>query len=334
MRALVTGGGGFLGRYIVEELLARGDAVRVLGRSPYPELERLGVQTVQADIRDEAAVVRACEKVDVVFHVAALPLLWGKFEDLYGTHVEGTKNVLKGCRAHRVPKLVYTSTPSVVFEQTDLCGVDESHPYPERYICHYPATKAIAERLVLRANGSEGLLATALRPHLIWGPRDRHLIPGVLRRARAGRLFIVGDGSNRVDITYVENAAWAHLLAADRLEPGSPVAGRAYFISQGEPVLLWDFINRLLESLGIAKITRAVPYRAAWMLGAVSEILHGLLPLRGEPRMTRFLASQLARSHYFDLSRARRDLGYAPRVSTAEGLERLVRALEDSRTKG
>lgn len=328
MRALVTGGGGFLGRYIVEELLARGDSVRVLGRSSYPELQRPGVATLRADIRDEAAVVRACEQVDVVFHVAAVPLLWGQFGELYSIHVQGTKNVLRGCHTHRVPKLVYTSTPSVVFDQTDLCGVDESYPYPDCYICHYPATKAIAERLVLQANGEEGLLTTALRPHLIWGPRDRHLIPGVLQRAKAGRLFIVGDGTNRVDITYVENAAWAHLLAADRLEPGSPVAGQAYFISQGEPVVLWDFINQLLERLGVAKITRAVPYRAAWMMGAVLEIVHGLLSLRAEPRMTRFLASQLARSHYFDISRARRDLGYTPRVSTAEGLERLVRALE------
>lgn len=324
MKALVTGGGGFLGRYIVEQLLSRGDSVRVLGRSRYPELEQLGVETVQADIRDEAAVVKGCEKVDIVFHAASLPVLWGKWEELYSINVDGTKNVLKGCRVQGVSRLVYTSTPSVVYHQTDLCAVDEAYPYPDRYICYYPQTKSIAERLALGANGEGGLLTTALRPHLIWGPRDRHLIPKVLERARARQLFIVGDGSNRVDITYVENAALAHLLAADHLKAGSPVAGQSYFISQGEPVNLWEFINQLLESLGIPKITKSVSYGSAWSIGALSEFLYGIFPLRGEPRMTRFLASQLARSHYFDISRARRDFGYSPRVSTLEGLERFV----------
>jgi nucleoside-diphosphate-sugar epimerase len=324
MKALVTGGGGFLGRYIVEKLMARGDSVRALGRSRYPELEKLGVETVQADLRDQAAVVKACERVDVVFHAAALPAIWGKWEDFYGINVEGTKNVLAGCREHGVSRLVYTSTPSVVFDQSDLCNVNETYPYPNRYNCYYPMTKAIAERLAIEANGKDGLLTTSLRPHLVWGPRDKHLIPRVLQRARAGQLFIVGDGTNKVDITCVENAADAHLLAADHLRVGSPVAGQIYFISQGEPVVLWDFINRLLERLGIPKITKAISYGTAKSIGAVLELVYKVLSLNGEPRMTRFLAAQLARSHYFDISKARCDFGYSPRITTSEGLERLV----------
>lgn len=324
MKALVTGGGGFLGRYIVEKLVARGDFVRTLARGRYPELERLGVETVQADLRDGSAVAKACEGIDVVFHVAALPAVWGKWSDFYGINVRGTENVLAGCRAQRVPRLVHTSTPSVVFGQSDLCNIDETCPYPASYNCYYPATKAIAERLVIAANGQENLWTTALRPHLVWGPRDNHLIPKVLQRAKAGQLFIVGDGTNRVDITYVENAADAHLQAADRLTAGSAVAGQVYFISQGEPVVLWDFVNRLLERLGIAKVTKAISYRTAKSLGGALEAVHTLLFLSREPRMTRFLAAQLAKSHYFDISKARRDFGYAPRVSTAEGLERLV----------
>jgi nucleoside-diphosphate-sugar epimerase len=232
--------------------------------------------------------------------------------------------VLIGCKVHAVPRLIYTSTPSVVFDQSDLRNVDETYPYPVRYNCYYPATKAMAERCVIDANGKDGLLTASLRPHLVWGPRDRHLIPRVLQRARAGRLFIVGDGTNRVDITYVENAAEAHLQAADHLNVGSPVAGQAYFISQGEPVVLWEFINQLLEALGIPRVTKSISYATGRSIGAVLELLHTVLPLSAEPRMTRFLASQLARSHYFDISKAQRDFGYFPRITTSEGLERLV----------
>lgn len=324
MKALVTGGGGFLGRYIVEKLVGRGDSVRVLGRNRYPELERLGIEAIQADLRDERAVIKACEKLDVVFHVAALPALWGRWKDFYGINVEGTEAVLAGCRAHGVPKLVYTSTPSVVFDRSDLRNADESRLYPSSYNCYYPQTKAMAEKLVMEANGRDGLLTTSLRPHLVWGPRDNHLIPKILERAKARQLFIVGDRSNRVDITYVENAADAHLQAADHLNAGSPVAGQVYFISQGEPVVLWDFVNRLLDRLGIPKITKTISHGAALGIGAVLEFVYTILPLKGEPRMTRFLASQLARSHYFDISRARRDFGYEPKISIAEGLERLV----------
>lgn len=328
VKALVTGGGGFLGRYIVEKLVARGNSVRVLGRGRYPDLEKLSVETARADLREADAVVKACEKIDVVFHVAALPAIWGKWNDFYSINVEGTKNILAGCRAQGVSRLVYTSTPSVVFDQTDLCNIDETAPYPSSYNCYYPETKAIAERLVISANGSDGLLTTSLRPHLVWGPRDNHLIPKVLERAKSGQLFIVGDGLNKVDITYVENAADAHLQAADHLREGSAVAGQAYFISQGEPVLLWDFINQLLERLGIPKVTKTLSYRAARSIGAALELIHTVFSLRGEPRMTCFLASSLARSHYFDISRARRDFGYSPRISTAEGLERLVAYLQ------
>jgi nucleoside-diphosphate-sugar epimerase len=326
MRALVTGGGGFLGRHIVEKLIARGDSVRAMARNRYPEIAALGVEMVQADIQDRDAVFRACTGVDCVFHVAALPLLWGPWEAFHGTNVVGTLNVIDACRARGVGRLVYTSTPSVVFDEGDLENADETRPYPARHGASYPATKAIAERAVVAASGGD-LLTASLRPHLVWGPRDNHLIPRIVRRARAGQLMIVGDGRNKVDITYVENAADAHLLAADRLKPGSPVAGQCYFISQGEPVVLWEFLNRLLERLGLPPITRRIPYPAARALGAALETAHSLLGRSGEPRMTRYLAAQLAHSHWFDIGKARRELGYEPRVSTTEGLDRLVATL-------
>lgn len=328
MKALVTGGGGFLGRHIATKLLARGDQVRVLGRRQYPDLEKMGAETVRADLQDAAAVGRACAGMDAVFHVAARAGYWGSWASYYGPNVVGTQNVLTGCLKAGARKLIYTSTPSVVSAPGNLEHADERAPYPARYECPYPATKAQAERLILEANGTDGLLTISLRPHLIYGPGDPHLFPRIIDRARRGLLVQVGDGTNRVDVTYVENAADAHLLASDRLGDGSPVGGQAYFISQGTPVALWPWINSILTALGIPGVHRTISHGAARTVGAAMEMAYTVLPLRGEPRMTRFLADQLATSHYFDISKARKDLGYEPRVGTEEGLERTLKALK------
>lgn len=323
MFALVTGAGGFLGQYIVEQLVARGDRVRGFSRRAYPALEALGVEQHAGDIRDAAAVARACAGVDVVIHTAALAGIWGPWEKYHGINTQGTENVLAGCRQHGVGRLVYSSSPSVTFAAADQCGIDETTPYAETYLCHYPHTKALAEQAVLAANGHEGLLTCALRPHLIWGPRDQHLIPRLLQRAREGKLRRVGDGSNRIDTIYVENAAEAHLLAADRLVPGSPVAGQAYFLSQGQPVNCWDWIDEILKLGGLPPVAHEVWYGTAWYTGWALETFYGLIGNDEEPRMTRFLAAQLATSHWFNIDKARRDLGYAPRIDQAEGMRRL-----------
>ena len=319
MKALVTGGGGFLGRSIVMKLLARGDTVRVLGRRPYPDLAALGVEPVRGDLQDAAAVQLACLGMDTVFHVAARAGYWGSWDSYYGPNVIGTENVLSGCRKAGVRKLIYTSTPSVVSARGNLEHVDERAPYGEKFVCPYPATKAQAEQLVLKANGTDGLLTISVRPHLIFGPGDPHLFPRIIERGQNDQLIQVGNGANKVDVVYVENAADAHLLAADRLGQ-APIDGQAYFISQGAPVVLWAWINTILERLGLPRVRRKMSYRTARTVGAVLEIAYTVLPLRGEPRMTRFLADQLATSHYFDISKARRELGYEPRISTEEGL--------------
>jgi len=326
MKALVTGGGGFLGGRIVRRLRERGDDVVVLGRRRYPHLEALGVPCLRGDVRDPDAVARAARGADVVFHVAALTGVWGRRRDFQSINVGGTKNVLAACRAEGVPRLVYTSSPSVVFGRDDLCGADESRPYPERFLAPYPESKVAAERLVLEADG-DSLATVALRPHLIWGPGDPHLVPRVVERARRGKLKQVGDGANRVDLTYIDNAAEAHLLAADRLAPGSPCAGKPYFISDGAPVRLWDWINDLLRRLGLPPVTRRVSYRTAYAAGAILETVHGIAFPKREPAMTRFVASQLAKSHYFYIEAAKRDLAYRTVVTSEEGLERLVRWL-------
>jgi nucleoside-diphosphate-sugar epimerase len=328
MHALVTGGGGFLGEYIVRALIARGDRVRSFGRGHYPTLSSLGVDVVRGDIRDEASITAACQGVDCMFHVAAVPGI-GMRESVYDSiNRVGTENVLAACRTNSVARLVYTSSPSVVFAGRDQCGIDETTDYDFEWLranrAYYSLSKALAERSVLAANG-DGLKTCALRPHLIWGPGDTHLIPRLIARARSGRLRRVGDGTNVVDITYVENAADVHLQAADALaEPNSPPAGKAYFISQGEPVNCWQWIDEILALVDLPPVRRSISLKSAWRVGAVCERVWELLRLKGEPPMTRFLAAQLATSHWFDISAARRDLGYEPRVSTAEGMQRLA----------
>lgn len=327
MFVLVTGANGFLGRYVVEAHLARGDRVRAMVRRPQPMLEELGAEIAIGDLRDRAAVFCACENIDAVQHVAAVPGVWGPWEHYYDANVLGTLHLLDACHAHGVGRLAFTSSPSVTFNGTNQDGVDESTAYSDRWLCHYPHTKAIAEREVLSRNNSQttkGTLFTcALRPHLIWGPRDSHLIPRLIERARSGRLRQVGDGKNLIDTIFVENAADAQLLAVDRLEPGSPVCGQAYFLSQDEPVECWSWINSILELAGLPPVEKKISADTAWNLGATLEAAWGTLRLPGEPPMTRFVAAQLSTSHYFNIEKAKQQLGYSPRISTQAGLNKL-----------
>ncbi|MGE3314969.1 MAG: NAD-dependent epimerase/dehydratase family protein [Planctomycetaceae bacterium] len=323
MKALVTGGGGFLGLYLVEQLVARGDTVRSFSRARYTRLDELGVEQHSGDIQDRSAVARACDGVEAVFHTAAVPGIWGPWKHFHGINTIGTENVLAACNAHRVPKLIYTSSPSVIYDGREHRNVNEDYPYPARYLCHYPHSKALAEKAVLAANGRNGLATVALRPHLIWGPRDNHLIPRLIARARSGKLKRVGNGDNLISVSYVENAAAAHLQAADSLHIGSPSAGRAYFINEIEPVNLWKWVDDILSRAGLPAVRKHVSAKAAKVAGAVLEAVYGTLGIQSEPLMTRFLASQLSGSHYYDVARARRDFGYNPQVPFEEGMRRL-----------
>jgi 2-alkyl-3-oxoalkanoate reductase len=327
MNILVTGGGGFLGSHLSCRLQEMGHRVSVLGRRRYPELPENIIQ-FQANLRDPKAVSQACRDQDSVFHAGALPGIWGSKRDFYDTNVDGTRHVIEGCIEHGVRKLVFTSSPSVIYNQTDMENVDESSPYPSHYLSDYPKTKALAEQQVVAANGQQGLLTVCLRPHLIWGPGDPHLVPRIIEQAKKGQLVRVGEGTNRVDIIYIDNAVEGHIRAWQALEPGSPVAGKCYFLSDGEPVVLWDWINQLLASLGIRPVTKSISYGMAKNLGRILEGVYRVFGLAGEPRMTRFLAGQLATSHYFDISRARRDFNYEVRVSPEEGMKRLLKSLE------
>lgn len=322
-RVLVTGAGGFLGQYVVEKLIARGDHVRAIGRGDYPALKKLGVETRKVDLRDRKSVVDACEGMDVVQHIAAIAGIFGAWKEFYEINFVGTENIVHGCQKHGIGRLVYTSSPSVTFAGTDQLGIDETAPYPDKWLCYYPQTKAMAEQLVLKSNAQGKLTTCALRPHLIWGPRDQHLIPRLLDRARQKKLRIVGDGKSLVDMIYVENAADAQLLASDAMQRNPSIGGSAYFLSQGEPVNCWEWINDILKLAKIPPVEKKISLRTAWIAGSILESAYKLLGRTDEPRMTRFLAAQLATSHYFSIEKAKRELGYAPAISTAEGMKRL-----------
>jgi nucleoside-diphosphate-sugar epimerase len=322
-RALVTGGSGFLGKAIIQRLLARAYEVRSLCRRDDPELRALGVETIRGDVADPEPVLAAASGCEVIFHAAAKTGTWGSSRAYHATNVRGTDNVIAACRQHGIGKLVYTSTPSVIYGGHDIQGADESLPYPTQYQAHYPRTKALAEQRVLAANDGT-LSAVALRPHLIWGPGDNQLIPRIIARAKAGTLRLVGDGTKRIDSVYIDNAADAHLLAFDRLRPGAACAGKAYFITQGEPLPVSELVNRILATAGLPPVRRSIPPRVAYFLGWVCELAYTVLRIDDEPPMTRFLAQQLSTAHWFDITAARRDLGYTPAVSIDAGLQRLA----------
>lgn len=330
MRVLVTGGGGFLGGVIVRMLVERGDEVVSFSRGEYPQLKALGVKQIRGALEARDAVVNAARGCETIFHVAAKAGIWGAYQDFYDANVTGTVNVLEACRVHGIPRLVHTSSPSVVFDGTDVEGGDESLPYPSRYEAHYPATKALAEQMVLAAN-SPALATVALRPHLIWGPGDNHLVPRIIAKARAGRLRRIGSRDCLVDTVYVDNAARAHLQAADRLVPGGVPCGKAYFISNDEPLPLWEMVNRILAAAQLPPVTRTVSPAVAYAAGVLCEGLWNLLRLQGEPPMTRFVAHELATAHWFKMDTARRDLGYQPEISIDEGLIRLEQWLRQER---
>ena len=329
MKVLISGGSGFLGRNLASRLLERGDAVRVLCRGDAPELLKMGVEVARGDVGDRESFVEAAAGCDAVVHSAARVGSWGPYEEFFRTNVTGTENAIAACRENRINKLVYTSTPSVVHGGGDVEGADESLPYASKFDAYYPKTKAIAERALLSASDAS-LGTVALRPHLIWGPGDTQLLPRFAEKWRAGRLRLCSGPPKLVDTVYIDNAVHAHLQALDRLTPGAPCAGRAYFITNGEPLPIDEVINSVLAVAGLGPVKKRISPQVAWLAGVACEALYGALRIKKEPPITRFVAHQLSTAHWFDIAAARRDLGYDPKVTFEEGLKRLRASLTET----
>lgn len=326
MKALVTGGGGFLGSAITKTLQKKGDEVRTIQRGEYPFLQELGIEVCKGDLTNFDDINNAAKDCDVIFHVAAKAGVWGDYQDYYQANVVATKNVIEACRSNKVGNLVYTSTPSVVFDGENEEGINESVPYAKKFFNAYQKTKAEAEQLVLKANSSS-LKTVALRPHLIWGPGDNHLVPRIINRAKAGRLKLVGENNYKVDSCYIDNAANAHVLAAEELMTDSKCAGKSYFISNDEPISMAELINKILNAAELPPVSKRVTEKLAYYIGAILEVTYKTLNIKSEPIMTRFVAKQLSTAHWFDLTAAKQDFGYRTDISIDDGMQRLKESL-------
>jgi len=322
VRILITGGTGFLGRRVAALALARGHRVRLLGRDfgAVGDLLAAGAEGWRADLRDPAAVRRACAGTDAVIHAGALSVPWGPRAEFFAVNVGGTASIIAGCRAAGVARLVYISSPSVTFTGRDVCDETEAAPYPRHFASVYSLTKKLGEDRV-NAAAYDGLATTILRPKAIFGPGDNALLPRLLDAARRGRLIRIGDGQNRVDLTYVDNVAHATLLALD-----APTAvGRTYTITNDAHPCLWDVIGAVLRGVGLSDTPRPVSLPAAL---AVAGLMEARARLTGqEPLLTRYSAAILARTQTYDIAAARRDLGYTPLVSLEDGIARTLAAL-------
>ena len=327
MKVLVTGGGGFLGSAICRQLLARGDEVTAYQRSASEELEKLGIRIIQGSITDAELLNTALKGVDAVIHTAAKAGIWGAYDDYFSPNVTGTENVISACLNNGIQKLVFTSSPSVTHADGDIEGGDESLPYAEHYNSPYPATKALAEQMVMAANCPE-LNTVSLRPHLIWGPGDNHLLPKLLERAKSGKLKLPGP-DKLIDTIYIDNAAKAHLLALDRLQSDpETIGGKTYFVSNDEPLPQSQIIGGLLKAAGLEVDIQSISPRIAIAAGTLLETGWKLFGLKSEPPITRWSAEHLSTAHWYDISAAKRDLGYTVDISITEGLEKLATSLK------
>lgn len=321
-KILVTGGGGFVGRALIKRLLDQGFMVSSISRNRYPTLDQWGVKQAIGDLRNRTFVREAIQNHQIIFHVAAKAGYWGSYTEYYQSNVVATRNLLEeGARAG-IEQFIYTSSASAVFGGKPIENGHRNKPYPRKPLNAYTKTKALAEQLVL-SEESFPFKRLALRPHIIWGPGDRHLVPRLLARAEAGKLKQIGRGNNIIDSVHIENFIDAQLLAMNALETKKQVNRQAYFVTNDDPVNLWDFINQILTQAGLDPVKSHIPARIAKSLSWLLTGFHKTFNPKQEPLLTPFLVDELAKSHWFDITDTKKDLGYEPKISLIQGLNQL-----------
>jgi nucleoside-diphosphate-sugar epimerase len=322
MKALVTGATGFLGGALARRLHSMGWDVTAAGRSQggLAELHSLGIQTVQAELSDGQAILRACKDQEIVFHCGAFSSPWGKSTEFYTANVLGTENVIRACMENQVNRLAYVSTPSVYFRYEPRLNVREDAELPPP-VNEYSRTKQMAEAKI-DAAFNEGLPVVTIRPRGIFGPRDTSILPRLIQRLQSGRMRIIGDGENITDMTFVENVVDALVLCA---ESPAENLGKKYNITNGEPFHLWRMIERVCGQLNLEFPARKIPYNIAHNLAAVLEAVYRALPSQPEPPLTCYSVFVISQNATLDISAAKKELGYQPKISMDEGFEKFVR---------
>ncbi len=328
MKVLVTGASGFLGGALIKRLCAEGHTVVGVSRSE-PKWEHIRFTWVKMDLCQKDSYEHLAGSFDVVMHTAAKAGIWGSYDDYYTANVLATEWLLEKSVSWGVKAFVYTSSPSVVFDgYKNLMNVNESVAYPQKYYCYYSQTKMLAEKLVM--SKKHLFKVVALRPHLIYGPGDNHLLPRIIEKANKGKLKKIGGHKNKVDIIYIDNCVQGHMQALDSIMGlgADQLNGKAYFIADEKPVVLWDWVNQVLLALGFKPVVSSVPFYLAYVLGLFFEFVFKILGIKSEPPLTRFVVNSLATDHYFDQSAAKNDFGYLAKVSQEEAFEKTVNHLK------
>ena len=328
MKVLITGATGFLGGKLARRLQGMGWDVSGLGRNAetLDELRASDIKAVQARLEDSRAIASACKGQEIVFHCGALSSPWGMAKDFYNANVLGTENVIRACMDANVQRLVHVSTPSIYFRFTSRLNVREDAELPEA-VNEYARTKRLAEARIDQAH-ADGLPVITIRPRAIFGPGDTSILPRLIQRLESGRMRIIGDGKNITDLTHVENVVDALLCCADSHRS---TLGKKYNITNGEPILLWLMVERVCDALHLKYPTRKIPYRAAHIFAGMLELIYRALPGQPEPPFTRYSVFVMAQSATLDISAARRDLGYRPRVSIGQGVEEFMASKTQNR---
>lgn len=314
-KVLVTGVYGFLGKYIIKELLDNGYRVVCFGRKKQ-ELDKLKQENVEIYVGDfcvEEDILNASKDVDYIIHAGALSTVWGNREDFINTNVKGTKNILYCCKKNNIKRLVYVSSPSVYSDKADRLNIDESDFDENNKLNYYIESKIIAENEIHKTKEVPFVI---IRPRGLFGIGDTSIIPRLIKANRKIGIPLFNDGKNIVDITCVENVALALRLAIE----SKNAVGKTYNITNGEPREFKNILEELFQQINeqpkYLKISLNLMYGVSDIIEGIYKILH----IYKEPMITKYTICTLGYSQTLNIEKAKKDLNYIPKMTLSEGI--------------